>query len=123
MLNMEETIKNWIINEASDDELLQVVSEVNSWDDSLEEYRFYYMDELDEIYCGVKPTEVLEKLADDFNVNDDGFKETIYGLESCSQTDIVEDIRHNADEIAIAIANVLEHIDAEELKNYLEDQN
>lgn len=120
---MEETIKNWIIDEASDDELLQIVSEVNDWDDSLEEYRFYYMDELNEFYCGVKPTEVLEKLADGFNVNDDGFKETIHGLESCSQADMVEDIRHNADEIAIAIANVLEHIDADGLKNYLEDQN
>ena len=95
LITMKSIIKNWIKNEATDDEVIQIVSEVNSWDGSLEEYAFYDMDSLDDFFCDVKPTEFLSKLADDFDVNDEGYKDTMYGLESCSKDDIVEEIKNN----------------------------
>lgn len=108
---MKSIIKNWIKNEATDDELIQIVSEVNSWDGSLEEYAFYDMDSLDEFFRGVKPTELLSKLADDFDINDEGYKDTMYGLESCSKDDIVEEIKNNAEEIAEQIVQAMEETD------------
>ena len=107
-------MKEWIENEATDDELLNLVSEVNSYNGWLEEYVFYDMEQLDESFCGVKPTELLTKLTNGFNVNDDGFCETIYGLESCSKQDAVTDIRNNAEEIAEAVEEIKDKIDLPE---------
>ena len=107
-------MKEWIENEATDDELIDLVSEVHNYNGWLEEYVFYDMEELDELFCGVKPTELLSKLGDDFDVNDDGFFETMYGLESCSKCDAVTDIRNNAEEIAEAVEEIKDKIDLPE---------
>lgn len=103
-----EVIKNWMENEASNEEVVNIVSEVNSWNGSLREYEFYSMDTLNEFWGDCKVTELLEKLAPNFNVSDDGYRDTYMGLESCSIEDAVSDIKDNIDDIVEAIVDAIE---------------
>lgn len=111
MASKYEIIKNWIEDIADDSDIIQIVRQVNSWDGSLEEYNFYYMDELDELFCDVKLTDFLSKLAPNFYHGDDGFRDTIYGIESCSIHDVADNIKDNIDEVAEAIADTIERSD------------
>ena len=106
-----EVIKNWMENIADNDDLISIVRQVNSWNGSLEEYNFYDMDELDDLFCDVKLTDFLSKLAPNFNHGDDGFRDTIYGIESCSMQDVVDDIKDNIEEVAEAIVDAMEEDD------------
>lgn len=118
-------IKNWIENIADTDDLISVVSSVNSWNGNLESYNFYWMDDLNDLFCDCKATELLDKLAPNFNTGHDGFKDTIYGLESCNAIDVATDIRDNAEEIAEAIADAMEEDDIylpTTLENELEEE-
>ena len=111
MASKYEIIKNWIEDIADDSDIIQLVRQVNSWDGSLEEYNFYYMDELDELFCDVKLTDFLSKLAPNFYHGDDGFLDTVYGIESCSIHKVADDIKDNIDEVAEAIADAMEESD------------
>ena len=111
MASKYEIIKNWIEDIADDSDIIQLVRQVNSWDGSLEEYNFYYMDELDELFCDVKLTDFLSKLAPNFYHGDDGFLDTVYGIESCSIHKVADDIKDNTDEVAEAIADAIEESD------------
>ena len=111
MASKYEIIKNWIEDIADDNDIIQLVRQVNSWDGSLEEYNFYYMDELDELFYGVKLTDFLSKLAPNFYHGDDGFLDTVYGIESCSIHKVADDIKDNIDEVAEAIADTMEESD------------
>lgn len=111
MATKQEIIKNWMENIADNDDLISIIRQVNSWNGSLEEYNFYDMDELDDLFCGVKLTDFLSKLAPNFNHGDDGFRDTIYGIESCSMQDVVDDIKDNIEEVAEAIADAMEEDD------------
>ena len=104
-----EIIKNWVENIADNDDLVSIVRQVNGYDGSLEEYNYYDMGELDELFCDCKVSEFLEKLAPDFNHADDGFRDTIYGIESCSISDVAENIRANSEEVAECIENNIEN--------------
>ena len=106
-----EVIKNWMENIADNNDLISIVRQVNSWNGSLEEYNFYDMDELDELFCGVKLTDFLSKLAPNFNHGDDGFRDSYQGLESCSMQDVVDEIKDNIEEVAEAIADTMEEDD------------
>lgn len=121
---MEKKIIAWITDEATDVELLELVNSINSWCGELEDYRFFYMDELDDLFYGVKPTELLSKLADDFNKNDEGFRDTDNdGLESCNVEDVADDIRCNAEEVAESTVNNMDNIDLpESLEEYLKEE-
>ena len=111
MASKYEIIKNWIEDIADDSDIIQLVRQVNSWDGSLEDYDFFYMDELDELYGEMKLTDFLSELAPDFNYSDDGFRATIYGIESCSIHDVADDIKDNIDEVVEAITNAMEEDD------------
>ena len=111
MASKYEIIKNWIEDIADDSDIIQLVRQVNSWDGSLEDYEFFDMDELDELYGEMKLTDFLSKLAPDFNYSDDGFRDTIYGIESCSIHDVADDIKDNIDEVVEAITNAMEEDD------------
>ena len=111
MANKYEIIKNWIENIGDNDDVISIVRQVNSWNGSLEEYNFYDMDELDDLFCGVSLRDFLSKLAPDFNHGDDGFRDTIYGIESCSMQDVVDEIKDNIEEVAEAIASAMEEDD------------
>lgn len=106
-----EVIKNWMENIADNDDLISIVRQVNGWNGSLEEYNFYDMEDLDELFGGMRLTEFLDKLSSNFNTGHEGFKDTIYGLESCDAIDVVTDIRDNAEEIAEAIAETMGEYD------------
>ena len=108
MATKQEIIKNWAENIADNDDLISIVRQVNSWNGSLEDYNFYDMDELDDLFCGVKPTDFLSKLASDFDHDDDGFRDTIYGIESCSMQDVVDEIKNNIEEVTEAITSAME---------------
>ena len=120
-----EVIKNWIENIADTDDLISVVNSVNSWNGSLEEYNFYWMDDLNDLFSGCKATELLDKLAPDFNTGHDGFKDTYMGLESCNAIDVATDIKDNAEEVAEAIESAMEETDLylpSELEEALEEE-
>jgi len=105
-----EIIKNWVENEASDDDLIQIVNEVNSYNGNLEEYCCYEVEMLNEFFCDTKPTDLLQKLASDFDINTDYIKFTIYGVESTTLEDMVDEIKNYAEDIAEAIEDVLDDI-------------
>jgi hypothetical protein len=114
-------IKNWIEDVASDDDLVSVVNSVTCWNGALGEYNFYWMEDLDELFGEMRLTEFLDKLAPNFNTGHDGFRETIYGIESCDISDVADDIKDNAEEIAEAIAEAMEETDLY-LPSSLEDE-
>ena len=105
-----EIIKNWIENEASDEDLIQIVNEVNSYNGHLEEYCCYEVEMLNEFFCDTKPTDLLQKLASDFDINTDYIKFSIYGVESTTLEDMVDEIKNYAEDIAEEIEDVLDDI-------------
>lgn len=120
---MEKKITTWITDEATDVELLDLVNAINSWNGELEEFRYFDMSELDDIFYGIKPTELLSKLANDFSYDAEGFKCTVYGIESCNMEDIADDIRCNAEEVAESTVNNMDNIDLpESLEEYLKEE-
>ncbi len=66
------------------EELKEMVFEVNNWNGSLEDYNFYDMEELDELFYDMEPSELLRMVqGGNFNIYDDYFKGNVYGwLES-----------------------------------------
>lgn len=106
-----EVIKNWVENIADTDDLISVVSNVNSWNGALMEYTFYWMTDLDDLFSCCSAIELLNKLAPNFNTGHDGFIDTYAGLESCNAIDVATDIRDNAEEVAEAIAEAMEEYD------------
>ena len=111
MASKYEIIKNWIEDIADDSDIIQLVRQVNSWDGSLEDYDFFDMYELDELYGEMKLTDFLSKLAPNFYHGDDGFLDTVYGIESCSIYEVADDIKDNIDEVVEAITNAMEEDD------------
>lgn len=105
-------IKNWIENIASDKDLISIVRDVNGYNEELDEYNFYWMEELDELFGECSAIELLNKLAPNFDVNHDGFRDTIYGLESCAMQDVVDEIKDNIEEVAEAIAYTIDEYDS-----------
>ena len=65
-----------------DDLYIDMVNELDSWNGYADDFRCYYMEELDDLFYGLKPTELLEKITSDFSVYDDYFYCSIWGIES-----------------------------------------
>ena len=80
----------------NDDLFVDMVNELDSWNGYADGFRAYDMSELDELFCGCKLSEFLEKITSDFDLRDNYFVDTIYGIESCD--DIAEHYRDNVDE-------------------------
>ena len=84
---MKKTIEE-LRNEAiemlknDDDLLIGCVNELDSWNGYADGFRCEPMEMLDDYYYDCKATKVLEDLTEDFNINDDYFYFSIYGLES-----------------------------------------
>ena len=72
-----------------DDESLhtEVLITLDSWYGYLNDDRWYSMSEFDDVMYGCSPMEVAEKITSDFNINDEYFRFTIYGLESSDDID------------------------------------
>lgn len=80
----------------NDDLFIEVIDELDAWNGYADGFRCYEMCELDELHCGMKLSEFLEKITDDFNFRDDYFYYSIYGLESTDDKTAL--YRENVDE-------------------------
>ena len=92
------------LQDMDDIDLIDLVRDVNNLSGSFEPWTFYGMDELDDIFYGMSPTEIIElvQYADDnFNTCEDFFSFDECGcLNSCDvesaadliRTDILEDL-------------------------------
>ena len=68
---------------AHNDSFSRVCEELDSWDGFLGDDRIYSMDELDDLLCDKKPSEVLRMVdTGNFNYNDDFFYYIIHGIRS-----------------------------------------
>lgn len=94
------TTKQELINQAieildnNDDIFVDMVNELDSWNGYADGFRCYAMYELDELFYDCKVSEFLSKIHEGhFDLNDNYFIDTIYGLESAD--DITEVYRDN----------------------------
>ena len=117
-----EAVMAWLKNVASDEDILNLVDSVNTWSGDLESFRYYRMEDMNELFCGVKPLDLLDKLASDFDSTKELFKDDVYGLESCDIVDAVSEIKDYADEVVEAVLNNWDALDIPiSLENYLEE--
>ena len=86
-----------------DDLFVDMVTAVDQWDGYADGFRAFPMYELDDLFCGCKVSEFLDKITDSFSLQDEYIVDTIYGLESTS--DIVTLYRDN-----ICEDDLLDHI-------------
>lgn len=79
-----------IINDMSEGDMIYIHNEYceanRYYDDRIEDYY-----SLDDLCCGMKPTEIIEKFGDLYNSNSEYIKFTIYGAESADWTDVMVD--------------------------------
>ena len=99
------------LEDMSFDDLISVFNEYCRTIECYED-EFYYMDEFDDLFCGLTPLRIAEIVeGTDFNPRHDFFRETIYGVESyCSSGDVVDEI--NAQYIEELINHIVDNGDA-----------
>lgn len=103
MTKMTRTNAIWkYINECDTDELLNVLTDVNSYDGYFDWLEWLDMDELDSYLEGYTPTEIAQKCQfGDFNINDEYFRFDGYeNLESCNDWEWKRQLDDARDEIA-----------------------
>lgn len=66
-----------------DDIFVECVDELDSYNGFADGWRAYDMAELDDLFCGCSLSEFLEKITSDFDIRDNYFCDTIWGIESC----------------------------------------
>lgn len=92
----------------NDDELMMnLVDDLDSLNGYADGFRCYNMYELDDFFYDCKVSEFLQELAPDFDLRDDYFYDTIYGISSTN--DKAELYRDNTDAGEI-FDNVLENL-------------
>ena len=96
-IKKSKTLYNQALEELknNDDLFIDMVNELDSWNGYADGFRAYDMGELDELFYDCKLSEFLEKITSDFDLRDNYFVDTIYGIESCD--DIAEHYRNNVD--------------------------
>lgn len=107
---------------------MELVNDVNSWDNSLEHLQVFSMYEFDDILEGYNPSGVAQKIFyGNFNPNDEYFRFNGYAnLESLNEYDLEEEVKSYAWEIAQRTVELYEeghlpYLDNEVLE-ILEDQ-
>ena len=100
-LTRKNAIWNYI-NECDTDELVNVVTDVNSYDDYFDFLVWFDMDELDTYLEGYTPTEIAQKCQfGNFKINDAYFRFDGYAnLESCNYYEWKRELDDARDEIA-----------------------
>lgn len=74
--------------ESHNDSFSRVCEELDSWDGFLGDDRIYPMDELDDLLCNKKPSEVLQVVdTSNFDYSDDYFYYGVYGIHSTNEKD------------------------------------
>lgn len=101
-----------LINEAlnvleNDDTVFtDMVNELDSWNGYADGFRCFPMDELDDLFGGCTLSDFLNKLAPDFNYQDEYMIDTIYGLSSTNDMAAVYRDNVNAGEL---LDNIIEY--------------
>jgi hypothetical protein len=121
-----EKLKSILMENVEEDDLMEMVSECNSWDGSLEDYRYEYNDEdFFNIFFNSKPYEVARAVSfGSYNYNDEYVRFDVYNnLESFDQFDVERRLRENKEEIIDQYIYLLEqnHVDDGPIYNYLEE--
>lgn len=80
----------------NDELFVRCVDELDSWNGFADGFRAYDMEELEDLHCGVSLHDFLDRMTSDFNIRDNYFYYSIYGLESCDSKE--ELYRDNVDE-------------------------
>lgn len=89
-IELEKIGENFL--KSFDELFTQCVDELDNWNGYADGFRAYEMWELDELYAGAKASKLIEDLTSDFNINDNYFYWSIYGLESTdSKVDLYRD--------------------------------
>lgn len=68
--------------ELLDEYFVDLVNELDSYNGIADGFRCWPMDELNDFYYEVSATQLINDLTPDFNINDDYFYNSCYGLES-----------------------------------------
>lgn len=111
-----EKVKS-VLENLDDSELMRIWNEytqMNSYDDQ-EIFEMYMFDELMD---GRKPSEILNKVASDFDINDDYFVWGVYGCESFN--DVSDKVYF--DDLANYIVANNETFDNDELEELIEEE-
>ena len=107
MKNYDELVEKAIETINKDDDLfIQLVDELDSYMGFADGFRCFQMDELDDFYCDCKVSKLLNDITDDFNLNDDYFYFSIYGVES---TDSVIDLYRDHTDAGEIFDNLLNY--------------
>ena len=91
-------IENRMIDywKSHNDSFSRVCEKLDSYDGFLDDNRCYPMDELDDLLCGKKPSEVLQMVdTDNFNYNDDYFYYDIHGIRSTDEKEYFNDVDYS----------------------------
>lgn len=102
--------------EADDDLFISMVNELDSWDGFADGFRAFPMDEIDDFYYEATATQLINDLSSGFNINDDYFYFSIWGLES---TDDVAGLYRNHADAGEVFDNIIENYN----HLYFEDDN
>lgn len=89
------------MNKYTTEQLEEMVREVNSWDGSLEEFEYYEMEQINDLFHDAEPLEILRMAHfGNFNWNDEYFTVNAYGnLDSVSEFEFEKELKDNHDEI------------------------
>lgn len=106
------------MNKYTVEQLKEMVQEVNSWDGSLEEFEYYEMEQINDLFHDVEPLEILRMAHfGDFDWNDDYFTVDVYGnLDSINEFEFEEELTDNEDEIVERYNELVEAGDIEPIE-------
>ena len=109
---------------ANKTELFEIVSQINSYDSSLQHLEFLNMEDLDMYLDGLTPTDIANKIFfGDFNPNHEYFRFDEYeNLESFDEWGLNKELFDNIDEIIKRIIDLKDEIELpKEIENILEN--
>ena len=119
---------------AHNDSFSRVCEELDSWDGFLGDDRIYFMDELDDLLCDRKPSEVLQMVdTANFDYSDGYFYYNIYGIRSTNEKDYYDYVDYSDvfEKLIDNYGQVFSHSygsayyelfnDVDNIKNYLDE--
>ena len=109
---------------ANKTELFEIVSQINSYDSSLQHLEFLDMEDLDIYLDGLTPTDIANKIFfGDFNPNHEYFRFNGYeNLESFDEWELNKELFDNIDEIIERIIDLKDEIELpKEIENILKN--
>lgn len=104
-----------------DDVFVSAIDELDAWNGYADGFRVYPMDELDELFFDTKLSDFLNMLTKGFDLNDDYFIDTIYGLESTNDKAEVYRDNVNIDELIDSLIDNFGHLDLYRIDEDLND--